>query len=279
MSAPPLRGRQDEERAVRPSAYWDGVARDAEATASSPLWRLHADQATQELLRRWLPEERSGRILKTDLYDESCTDGLVPQLGEHADVVVGVDVSTVVARRATVRAAVCAVTGDVRHLPFRAGSFDVVVSNSTLDHFAKHADIARALRELERVLAVGGVLIVTLDNPRHPLVRLRNALAPAWQRLGLVPYALGATHGPRALRAALAASGFEVLELTAVHHFPRIALVALQGLLRGKLALPALRVARRAEVLGDWPTRFLTGQYVAALARPARPAATRDAAA
>ncbi|MEW6271714.1 MAG: class I SAM-dependent methyltransferase, partial [Thermodesulfobacteriota bacterium] len=269
-----MRGRPAEAR-DRSSAYWDGIA-SATGAAKPPLWRLHADRATLALLDRWLPAERRHRVLKTDLYDESCTAGLAPSLGERSDVVVGIDVSTVVARRAAADGAVLAVACDVRRLPFRSGSFDAVVSNSTLDHFAHGRDIDRGLRELERVLADAGSLIVTLDNPRHPLVGLRQTLAPLWQRLGVVPYPLGATYGSRALHEALAASGFEVLEMTAVHHFPRIVLVAAQRLLRGPLVARLLRVADRAERLGTWPTRFLTGQYVAALARPARRAASRE---
>src|SRR5204863_8026948 len=65
---------------------------------------------------------------------------------------------------------------DVRALPFADGSFDVVVSTSTLDHFQARADIDTALRELHRVLASDGLAVVTLDNPWNPLVALRNAL-------------------------------------------------------------------------------------------------------
>ena len=276
-----MSGRRSHEaaHASAPTAYWDAVAR---ATGDAPpaLWRLHADQATQALLDRWLPEGDLGRVLKTDLYDESCTAGLVPALAARAAAVVGVDVSTVVARSARAHGEVCAVAGDVRHLPFADASFDVIVSNSTLDHFAHHAEIDRGLAELERVLAPDGVLILTLDNPRHPLVRLRNALAPSLQRIGIVPYAVGATYGPRGLRTALEDSGFALVELTAVHHFPRLVLVALERLLGGRGAAAALRLARRGEALERWPTRYWTGQYVAALARPAAAcAAAREAAA
>lgn len=270
-------GREDASPAEA-AAYWDAVARSAGA-AAAPLWRRHADRATAELLERWLRRGRSRRILKTDLYDESCTEGLVPVLAPRARTVVGIDVSRVVARAARLRAPACAVAADVRLLPFRPGSFDVVVSNSTLDHFPGHAEIEHALAELNRVLAPDGVLILTLDNAGHPLVRLRNTLAPLLKRLGVLPYAVGATHGARGLRAALERSGFTLVELTAVHHFPRLLLVAVERLLGSRAGGPALRLACRAEVLARWPTRFLTGQYVAALARPAQQRAAAGAAA
>jgi len=264
------RGGRAGDPAERASAYWDDVARAA-VRNSAPLWRRQADEATGLLLERWLPR-RVGRVLKTDLYDETRTAGLVPGLAEHAATVFGMDVSPVVARAARARGGVAAVAADARALPFRSGAFDAVVSNSTLDHFASRREIARALREIGRVLAADGVLILTLDNPVHPLLALRNRLASLWRRIGVVPYAVGATHGPRGLRAALEEAGFAVVELTAVHHFPRIAMVALERAVGARADAVVLRAARRAEALGAWPTRYLTGQYVAALARPARPA-------
>jgi SAM-dependent methyltransferase len=254
------------DHASDPTAYWDAVARGREASPP-PLWRRHADLATRALLERWLPPGRARRMLKTDLYDETCSEGLVPHLAERAGRLVGVDVSPVIAASAAARSGVGAVAGDVRRLPFRAGSFDVVVSNSTLDHFADHAQIAAALAELHRVLTAEGVLIVTLDNPGHPLVRVRNTLAPLLRRAGIVPYAVGATHGRDGLRRALEDGGFVVAEVAAVHHFPRVALVVVERVLGARAGRAALGAACAAERLGRWPTRWWTGQYVAALAR------------
>jgi ubiquinone/menaquinone biosynthesis C-methylase UbiE len=110
----------------------------------------------------------------------------------------------------------CGVAADVRRLPFADASFDVVVSNSTLDHFAA-ADIATSLAEPRRVLRPDGHLLLTLDNAANPLIGLRNALPFAvWRRLRIVPYYVGATLGPCELRRALAAAGFEIVEEGAV---------------------------------------------------------------
>lgn len=263
------RAAKDHDHAATPTAYWDAVARANEATRA-PLWRRHADLATRALLERWLPVARPRRLLKTDLYDETCSDGLVATLAGRADAVAGIDVSPVIAASARARSGVSAVAGDVRRLPFRSGSFDVVVSNSTLDHFADHAQIAAALHEIERVLADDGVLILTLDNPSHPLLRVRNTLSPLLRRLGLVPYAVGATHGRDGLARALDDCGFVVAELTAVHHFPRLVLVGAERIGGARVAGRLLRTACAAERLACLPTRWWTGQYVAALARPRR---------
>ena len=256
----------DHDHASDPTAYWDAVARANDAT-TAPLWRRHADLATRALLDRWLPSAGSRRLLKTDLYDEACSEGLVSALAARAGTVVGIDVSPVIAASATARSGVGAVAGDVRQLPFRAASFEVVVSNSTLDHFADHAQIGTALREIARVLTPDGVLVLTLDNPSHPLVRVRNVLAPLLRRLGVVPYAMGATHGRAGLERALDEAGFTVAAVTAVHHFPRVALGGVERAAGARAADAALRVACAAERLERWPTRWWTGQYVAALAR------------
>ena len=50
-----------------------------------------------------------GRVLKTDLYDESRTDGLVPALALRAGTVIGIDVSCVVVQEARLPVPACAV--------------------------------------------------------------------------------------------------------------------------------------------------------------------------
>jgi SAM-dependent methyltransferase len=160
---------------------------------------------------------------------------------------------------------------DVRALPFPDGSFDTVLSNSTLDHFASPHDIATALTELHRVLRSGGRLIVTLDNPFNPAVALRNVLPPGFlRRSGLAPFAVGATCGPRRLRAMLEDAHFKVNRLGAVFHAPRV-LVVLGGHALDRFAGPSAQLSYARfwtafEALDRLPTRFLTGHFVAALA-------------
>ena len=144
-------------------------------------------------------------MLKTDLFDEATADGLVGLLLARAERVVGIDVAPSIVQAAGVRnPGLEAAVADVQELPFADGSIDVVVSNSTLDHFASLAEIDRALLELARVLPPGGLLIVTLDNDANPVIWLRNRLPRALlQRSGLVPYPVGRTLSPSGLREAV----------------------------------------------------------------------------
>jgi len=241
------------------SQDWDAVVRAWRETRGSSLLRAYSDEVNRRLLERWLPRD-CGRVLKTDVFDEAVAEGLSPFLAARAEALVAIDASaeTVAAARRRYPE-LDARVADVRALPFEAGSFDAIVSTSTLDHFHSRADIETALRELHRVLAPGGLAVLTLDNPWNPLVALRNALPfRPLARTGLVPYYVGATLGPRGLRAALENVGFAVEERGAVMHAPRLAARALR---------PPLRLLLAAERLERWPTRFLSGQFVAARAR------------
>lgn len=221
--------------------------------------RAYGDDVNRALLGRWLPPRMVERVLKTDLFEEAVGEGLTPFLATRAGRVDAIDVSDAVAAAARARhPEVHAAQSDVRALPYEDDAFDVVVSTSTLDHFDSIDDIAVALGELRRVLAPGGALIVSLDNLANPLVALRNALPFTWlNRIGLVPYYVGATCGPTELHRLLDEAGFDVQDTTAVMHVPRVIVLALG---RGRGGLLSM------ERLEQLPTRFLTGQFVAALA-------------
>jgi SAM-dependent methyltransferase len=220
------------------------------------------------LLERWLPTGLES-VLKTDLFDECVSDGLYPALALHAERVAGIDVSpeVVAGARRRHRELTGTVT-DVRALPFEHESFDAVVSNSTLDHLEGPEEVATALAEIHRVTRPGGRLVLTVDNPYHPLVAARNALPPVLAgAIRPTPYPSAWTCGPATLGDLLRRAGFRVLETTAILHFPRV-IAAVAGALDGGLArrrrVPA--ILRRAERLERWPTRFVTGHFIAALA-------------
>jgi SAM-dependent methyltransferase len=224
------------------------------------------------LLTRWSSGwDGGGRrpdLLKTDLFDEVASQGIVPWLLARGANVTGIDVAPAIVAEAEARnPGMEAVVADVRSLPFAEASFDVVFSGSTLDHFESVDDIQMALGELRRVLRPGGTLILTLDNPANPLIWLRNGpLLRLLRRIGIVPYEVGATLGPRSLERAVQAAGFDVIETTAVMHCPRAIAVAMAGTLE-RLSRSwqeaFLRHLQAWERLERWPTRWLTGYYVA----------------
>jgi SAM-dependent methyltransferase len=258
---------------------WDRLARLWAGARPTPLWRRHSDAVNSALVERWLPS-RIGRVLKTDLFDEAMSPGLYAALAGRADEVVGVDVSGEIVEAAEARhRGLHARMADVRSLPFEDGSFDAVVSNSTLDHFQDEAEIVAALREIHRVLRPRGRLILTLDNPSNPLNAIAKALPRDWlnrvwlrharvaARVGHVPYHVGETIGARRLRKILPPLGFEIQAQEAIMHAPRaLAVIVAELTTRRGTARAQRRVLdalSACERMAGWPTRYVTGHFVA----------------
>jgi len=232
------------------------------------LWRVHSDAVNRELFARWLAHSSVEALLKTDLFDEALSDGLYSLLASQARKVYGMDLSAGILRIAGCRhTGLQSLVADVRCLPFNDSTFDVVVSNSTLDHFKTQEEIMTSLRELHRVLRPTGRLLLTLDNLASPVIALRQRLSfDLLNRIGILPYYVGTTFGPHHLRRILQRLGFHVSEMGAVLHCPRMPAVVLCRLLARHATRGTqrrfLRLLMAFEVLSRWPTRFFTGHFI-----------------
>lgn len=258
-----MEARRFERKPTKPSPFLKWVPKSV-----GGLWRAYSDKVNGILVERWLAGHRCQRILKTDAFDEASHLGLTPHLNQKASAVVGMDVShSVLAGARRRHSSLSLVQSDVRILPFLDGSFDAIVSISTLDHFPEMSDIRVSLLELNRILRPGGRFILTMDNLMNPVVRLRNALPFKLLRAtGVVPYYVGVTLGPRKLVEMVKSAGFEIEEVTSLQHFPRVLAVVASRLIghsneEARVAGP-LRMMARLEKLDSMPTRFLTGYFV-----------------
>jgi SAM-dependent methyltransferase len=223
------------------------------------------------LIAEWIPSVCPGRVLKTDLFDEAAGRGLVPALSSSSPVH-AVDLSpTVAAEAARNNPGGRFVASDIRQLPYRDGCFELVISNSTLDHFESHAALEQAVVEIYRVLAPGGRLLISMDNLANPVLSLRSALPFALlNRVGLVPYFVGVSVTPAGLRQLLTQSGFTVERADTLMHVPRVVAIPLCGWIERSFG-PAgtercLRWMLAFERLRRWPLRNWSAHYVTALA-------------
>jgi SAM-dependent methyltransferase len=159
-------------------------------------------------------------VLKTDLFEEACGKGaLFDDLFPGATLRIGVDLAFRIVANAVEYTGPSAnlLATDVRRLPFRSSSVDLILSNSTLDHFESATEFKAALIEVARVLRRNGSLIITLDNPRNPLywpLRWMNHFHKA-------PFPLGYTCSGLELMKVLEECGLRVEQTGTLIHNPR----------------------------------------------------------
>jgi ubiquinone/menaquinone biosynthesis C-methylase UbiE len=249
--------------------YWDSLADNILPEVSNDLWRQHADYINCKLVKRFLSGEKTSfeRVLKTDLFDESLGEGLIPLLSKLSGETAGIDISFFTALRASKSQTSClAVNASVTAPPFRSNSFDLIISNSTLDHFQSEEEIEESLGALARILGPGGHLIWTMDNPANPVVWTRNALTRHFGTIGsLVPYQMGKTWSLRKMARVTSLLGMEVKDTARIMHCPRFLVIqVLQYLKRknssGKSTFRFLKAMERLESL---PTGPVTAHYSA----------------
>ncbi|MBN2113012.1 MAG: class I SAM-dependent methyltransferase [Acidimicrobiia bacterium] len=124
-------------------------------------WGRYAFAAEAALLRRVLGDLGGSRAL-----DAGCGPGRFTEVLRAAGAAtVGLDLDPSMAARAAARGTGPVVVGDAARLPFRAGSFDVVVAVTLLEFVA---DPPRVVGELARVTRAGGRLVLALLNSRSP---------------------------------------------------------------------------------------------------------------
>ena len=268
-----MRGPSSTGHTAEPAEYWDRVVGGWSDARRVPLWRRHSDRVNGALLARWRTAAVPiARALKTDLFDEAVGEGLVDAgaLGRTRSTI-GIDLAAAAVTRAVGRhPQLEGLVADVRRLPFRSGSFDLVVSTSTLDHFRDPRDLAAALAELHRVLRREGELIITMDNTANPVVALRGRVQAPFLRLGLLPYFTGVSCDARGLRALLTDAGFDVPDQATVLHVPRVPAMVVARLLdtldRPRLSRAYLRLLAAFERLAATRLAPLTGYFVGARA-------------
>jgi SAM-dependent methyltransferase len=178
-------------------AEYDAAARDYDRR-----WRRYNERSLA-LLRPWVEGRALGRVL-----DVGCgTGNLLPRLaawGASVERYAGADPSTGMLRGAAAKSAAAPfaaaqVAASAGALPFSGGAFDTVLSASSLHYWP---DAAAGLRELRRVLAPGGTLLL-VDWDRGPL---RMRLLDRWMRLRGVRYAT--MYDVERVRALLRDAGF-----------------------------------------------------------------------
>lgn len=155
-------------RALEAVSYGDAMEADIENRIGEVPERfdpasVRGEMTDAEHLARyaWAAQLAQGRRV----LDAGCGLGYGSALlaGAGAVAVTGMDVAPAVVEvaRSRVPAGVTLVEGDIHQLPFEDSSFDAVVCFEVIEHVE---DAGGAIAELARVLAPGGVLLVSSPN-------------------------------------------------------------------------------------------------------------------
>lgn len=139
------------------------VSKSMESTAYEELcaledrywWHIAKQELILSLIESVLKEHFSV------VLEVGCgTGGLLQQLVRRNRVVLGLDISYQVLSRCANRGLrPSLVQGHAERLPFKDGTFDLVIASEVLEHAADDADI---VQECNRVLKTAGVLIITV---------------------------------------------------------------------------------------------------------------------
>jgi SAM-dependent methyltransferase len=202
-------------------AFWAGVGERFPDLAGAASTRYYSDNE-RRLFREHFPPLDGLTILKTDLWDEAKNTRILAWASRQGAHAYGVDISPPIVAQARkafdgdadappLRDAV----GDVRHLPFRADSFDAIYSMGTIEHFD---ETERAVEEIARVLKPGGRAIIGVPNRHDPF--LRPLLVAMLHALGMYGYGYEKSYSRRGLRKMLERAGLSVVDETAILFIP-----------------------------------------------------------
>lgn len=142
-------------------------------------WRNVGDTVDHERLDMIVRHIEKGNILEINSGLSLLAEKIAKKVGDKGDVWV-TDMSEVALQKAKTRGITKTfkIDIDTQKLPFDSLSFDVVVSNSMIEHFFFPEN---TIKEGVRVLKQGGKLIIMVPNIGHWRFRL-------WLLLGEFPY-------------------------------------------------------------------------------------------
>lgn len=237
--------------------------------------QLHARRTVQQQGQWFLPYLQSGM----SLLDCGCATGSIT-VGLAATVapgqVIGIDRSAAEIERARARVAKTGVTnlrfdvGDIYQLDFPDNHFDAIFCHNVLEHLG---DPPLALREMHRVLKVGGVIGVRDLDMGGILVAALDERLQRFYAVFEADYAGVGSHPRlgRELRGLVTAAGFAVIEASASYDYfsteEQLQLVSHIGSSRVKEAEFVERVLARELTT----TAELAAMHEAWLAWPTRP--------
>lgn len=251
------------------SDYWDSVARGKKNHHLEKNIALYKRDEHLRLIKQWSGGSSVRTVLKTDLYEEAFgNDDFLPCLLKEYGNIFGMDISREISNKAknnlkdSHSGPISCVVSDIRKCAFRDESFDLIISNSTIDNL-RSSDSSTALSELRRVLKPKGTLILTLDNRNNPLYFLGYQIE---KLLSFNGYYQGKCYSIKEAKSLALKNNFKIDDITSIVHIPtpfnKMAVLAEKAGLKF-LEKPIRYAINRFSKLGGRRSKFLTGWFIA----------------
>ncbi len=168
-------------------SFWDETGEHFPSLKGAASTRYYFE-CERALMETFFPRLTGRLLLKTDLWDEAKNTEILQWAAGQGAHALGIDIAMPTVRHARAafngQALLCA-AADVRAIPLRDNSVDLIYSMGTVEHFPEYAV---ALREMFRVLRPGGTAIIGVPNKLDPF--LRPALVYVLNRFGRYPYGM-----------------------------------------------------------------------------------------
>jgi SAM-dependent methyltransferase len=200
---------------------WDAVAASMPDFGTAPSTAYYRNREIA-LIERAAGPLAGKRVLKLDLWNEAINTRILGWMSAQGADVVGIDVSHVVVRRAQENSrresfAASLLRADIRDLPFRDDSFDVIYTMGTIEHVPEYR---HTITEIRRVLKPGGTAIIGVPHFWDPF--LRPLIVGVMTMLGRYPYAPEKSFTRAELRRDVESSGLQVVEMTGILALPGV---------------------------------------------------------
>jgi len=250
--------------------YWDSLSEKIISHHLEKNIAIYKKSEHIKLIKKWALTLKGKKILKTDLYEEAFgEDHFLFWLLKQNENTFGMDISYNIAKKAKLRSGEFNTTfkncivSDIRNCAFKDDSFDLIISNSTIDNL-QSKDVPSAFRELRRILKPSGILILTLDNIHNPLYRLGYTIEKI---LRTNRHYQGSCYSLKTIKRLAQENKLKILDSTAIVHIPtpfnKLALFLSKFKTRETEKIIRLSVSLFSK-LGNKRINLLTGWFIAA---------------
>jgi SAM-dependent methyltransferase len=188
---------------------WNEAAQKVKPYHQAPSTRIYFDQE-KKLIDTYLSPLKGKKFFKTDLWNEAKNTQILKHVVREGATVYGIDISPFVTQQAFLsfnhsENRPRMMTADIRKLPYKDNTFDLIYSMGTVEHFP---ETEKAIQELYRVLKQEGTAIIGVPN-KHD-VFLRPLLVFVMQKLRLYSFGYEKSYSKKELRRMLERANFEV---------------------------------------------------------------------